>query len=30
VPYFYLTISPYTNYDNQPPAGSSDNDYGIE
>ncbi|HEY4965081.1 MAG TPA: DUF481 domain-containing protein [Puia sp.] len=28
--YFYLNISPYTNFDNQPPGGSSTNfDYGI-
>ncbi|HZZ75373.1 MAG TPA: DUF481 domain-containing protein, partial [Puia sp.] len=28
--YFYLNLSPYTNFDSQPPAGSSSNfDYGI-
>lgn len=28
--YFYLNISPYTNYDSKPPAGSTSNfDYGI-
>lgn len=28
--YFYLNISPYTNFDNQPPSGSSSNfDFGI-
>ena len=28
--YFYLNISPYTNFDNQPPGGSPTNfDYGI-
>jgi len=27
--YFYLTINPYTNYDNQPPSGTSNYDYGL-
>jgi hypothetical protein len=27
--YFYLNISPYTNFDNQPPGGGSTFDYGI-
>lgn len=26
---FYLSINPYTNYDNKPPSGSSNFDYGI-
>lgn len=26
---FYLDISPYTNYDSKPPAGSSNFDYGV-
>lgn len=27
--YFYLTINPYSNYDNQPPSGTSNYDYGV-
>lgn len=27
--YLYLTLSPYTNYDNQPPAGGTNYDYGV-
>lgn len=27
--YFYITLNPYTNFDNQPPAGSNKYDYGV-
>ena len=27
--YFYLTLNPYTNFDNQPPAGGTNFDYGV-
>jgi hypothetical protein len=27
--YFYLNINPYSNYDNQPPSGNSNYDYGV-
>lgn len=26
---FYITLNPYTNFDNKPPAGSSNFDYGV-